>query len=108
VSISFTKTSILSFAKILLVAITLFSIEPQLGSLDADGDGYPEVPILVLNPSSVANPLRALAKDQLISIIAVTVPLFPAVPPDYLGNIGRELLSQLRSSTLHSFVPLRR
>ena len=42
-------------AKILLIAITLFCLGPQLGSLDIDGDGVPDVPVVVTHVSSYLN-----------------------------------------------------
>ena len=46
------KESVSTFAKILLIATTLFSLGPQLGSLDIDGDGIPDVPVVVTHVSS--------------------------------------------------------
>jgi hypothetical protein len=46
------KENASTFAKILLIAITLFSLGPQLGSLDIDGDGIPDVPVVVTHVSS--------------------------------------------------------
>ena len=46
------KQSASTFAKILLIAVTLFSLGPQLGSLDIDGDGIPDVPVVVAHVSS--------------------------------------------------------
>jgi len=40
------------FAKILLIAVTLFALGPQLGSLDIDGDGLPDVSVVVTHVSS--------------------------------------------------------
>ena len=42
-------------AAILLFAIAFFSLGPQLGSLDIDGDGVPDVPVIVMNGSSGPN-----------------------------------------------------
>lgn len=39
-----------SFARILLIAVALFVLGPQLGGLDTDGDGVPDVPIIVGDP----------------------------------------------------------
>ena len=44
-----------TFAKILVIAITLFSLGPQLGSRDVDGDGIPDVPVVVTHVSSHLN-----------------------------------------------------
>jgi hypothetical protein len=46
------KENASTFAKILLIAITLFSLGPQLGSLDIDGDGIPDVPVVVTHVGS--------------------------------------------------------
>ena len=40
------------FGKLLLIAVTLFSLGPQLGSLDIDNDGIPDVPVVVTHVSS--------------------------------------------------------
>jgi len=39
-------------AKILLLAIALFFLGPQLGSLDIDSDGVPDVPVMVMHTGS--------------------------------------------------------
>jgi len=44
-----------TLAKILLIAITLFSLGPQLSSLDIDGDGIPDVPVVVTYVTSHLN-----------------------------------------------------
>ena len=41
-------------AKILLIAITLFSLGPQLGSLDIDGDGIPDIPVVVTHVTVIS------------------------------------------------------
>jgi len=37
-----------------LVAFLLFALGPQSGSLDADEDGFPEIPVVVASTSSIA------------------------------------------------------
>lgn len=44
-----------TFAKILLIAITLFFLGPQLGSLDIDCDGIPDVPLVVTHVNAPLN-----------------------------------------------------
>jgi hypothetical protein len=39
-----------------IVAVLLFSVGPQLGSLDTDGDGYPETPVVISISTPVARP----------------------------------------------------
>jgi len=41
-----------SVVKILLLSVGLFSLGPQFGSLDIDGDGAPDVPIVVTQCSN--------------------------------------------------------
>jgi hypothetical protein len=108
VAFIYRRTSIFLTVKILLFSITLFLIGPQLGGLDADGDGYPEVSIIVLRRSAAANFTHALNADQRTTILAVTASLVPALVPDELGDIvGRELVSHQRGPTLQSFGLLR-
>jgi hypothetical protein len=99
------RTLALLIAKISLLAIALFTIGPLLGSLDADSDGYPEVPIVVLNPSNAANFLYSQNENQRTSIIVVALSLFPAVL-EKLQQIETEFVN-LPGSMLCSLVPLR-
>src|SRR5215469_5985364 len=46
------KKSASIFAKTLLIAMMFFALGPQLGSLDIDGDGISDVPVVVTNISS--------------------------------------------------------
>jgi hypothetical protein len=59
-----------TFAKILVIAITLFSLGPQLGSLDVDGDGIPDVPVVVTHVSSHLN-LHLLRHNGRLKIVGV-------------------------------------
>jgi len=43
-----------TLAKILLIAITLFHVGPQLGSLDIDGDGIPDIPVVVTHVTVIS------------------------------------------------------
>ena len=108
VAFIFRRTSIFITAKILLFSITLLLIGPQLGGLDADGDGYPEVPIIVLKRSAAAYFTHALNTDQRTTMIAVPASMVPALVPDDLRDIvGRELVAHQRGPTLRSFGLLR-
>ena len=42
-----------------LVAIAMFALGPQAGSLDDDGDGSPDVPIVVMATGSLTESLAA-------------------------------------------------
>ena len=104
----FRRTSIFLTAKILLFSITLLLIGPQLGGFDADGDGCPEVPIIVLKRSAAANFTHAQDTDPRTTIIAVTASLAPAFVPVDLGDmVGRELVSHQRGRTPRPFGLLR-
>jgi hypothetical protein len=59
-----------TFAKILVIAITLFSLGPQLGSIDVDGDGIPDVPVVVTHVSSHLN-LHLLRRNGRLKIVPV-------------------------------------
>jgi hypothetical protein len=104
----FRRTSMFLTAKILLFSITLLLMGPQLGGLDADGDGCPEVPIIVMKGSAAATFAHALDTDPRTTIIAVTASLVAALVPDDWGDIvGRELVSHQRGPTPRWFGLLR-
>ena len=42
------RKSVATFATVLLLSLTIFFLGPQLGSLDIDGDGVPDVPVMVM------------------------------------------------------------
>jgi hypothetical protein len=46
-----------------LFAAALFLMGPQMGSLDVDGDGIPEVPIAVAQ-TRIATPLSSLVRNE--------------------------------------------
>lgn len=95
-------------AGLVLFAIVLFGAGPQLGSFDADRDGTPDVPVIVLNPcsdvsvfrgvSQTARPISILHAGQLPS--AVVSELWST----YAGSSGD---SGLGHSSFLSFCPLR-
>jgi hypothetical protein len=47
-----------------LVALALFVVGPQAGSLDDDGDGNPDVPVVVMASSSVAQVSHATQLNE--------------------------------------------
>ena len=101
------KASSLLSVTTLLAIIILFSVGPQLGSFDADGDGVPEVPIIVSNRSDTANFLPFQEHIQHSIFIGLGLSLFPAVIPDTYEYIGA-LVSELDAFTLLTFGPLLR
>lgn len=87
------------YQRLILVAglalVTLFVMGPQAGSLDCDGDGIPEVPVVLMAASIVAGPL-SLTNLQDCSRTALAVAagedrsLLPA--PSVLACGGRSFL----------------
>ena len=101
------------FTGLLLVSILHFYAGPQFGSLDADGDGTPEVPIIVLSSSSgvVTAQVRAQApnvsKDHRRSILSHIRSLLPVVLPNQYPKVERQPNSLLGHPTLLSLGLLR-
>ncbi len=49
---------------VLVGAIALFAVGPQMGSLDDDNDGSPDIPVVVAVGNPVCDVSRALGKNQ--------------------------------------------
>jgi len=64
-----------SIARILLFGIALFFIGPQVGSLDTDGDGVPDVPVIAVDALNTQNP-GAAQRDGQVSTRAASGSLF--------------------------------
>lgn len=79
-----------------------------MGSLDADGDGIPEVPILVSAGTDAANFLSTLDHTQHTTLIGVALSLFFPVIPHTFEFSGIDLASELDVFTLLPFGPLLR
>ena len=47
------------------LTMALFLMGPQMGSVDVDGDGFPEVPVAVSTTTQVTEPLRAQIDERL-------------------------------------------
>lgn len=101
------RASIVASVRTLLAFVVLFSVGPQLGSLDADGDGIPEVPIMVLAGTDAADVLSVLDHTQHTTFIGPTLSLFPPVIPDTFEYIGIDFVSELNAFALLPFCPLR-
>ena len=93
-------------AGILLFAITLFFVSPSLGSLDIDGDGVPDVPLIVLHGSSGQN-LQAVQIDRQDRIVRGISS--PVSEPTWnnSGLMVRRNEADLRTAELDSPIPLR-
>ena len=64
-----------SVARILLFGIALFFIGPQVGSLDTDGDGVPDVPVIAVCAMNALNQ-GAPRRDGQVSTRAASGSLF--------------------------------
>jgi hypothetical protein len=60
-----------------LVALALFVVGPLAGSIDDDGDGSPDIPVVVIEPGTVnaSSPLMGL-RQRSGSVDDVVVPAF--------------------------------
>lgn len=65
-----------SSAKMLLLAIPLFVLGPQFGALDIDGDGVPDVSIIVVDQRNDQDAQRQQSDKQTKVNLATTSYLF--------------------------------
>ena len=84
-----------------LLFLSLFVLGPQTGSIDADGDGYPETAIVVASssrivkaPSSVRKnlPLQELNNALGLAVIAIQKYHFTINEADVASQAGRTAL----------------
>jgi hypothetical protein len=94
------------FAWILSLAVTLFFLGPQLGSLDIDGDAVPDVPIMVLHGNNDQN-VQATQRDRQARIVFAIAALFTRLTCTDLGFVKVRVFADLRLEGLHSIAPLR-
>jgi hypothetical protein len=95
-----------TFAKVLLFAVVLFFLGPQLGSLDIDGDGIPDVPIVVMHGSNCQS-VQAPKSDRQGRIFVVTASPCLRMVRTNLGLIKRGVVVYPPGSRLDSVPPLR-
>ena len=93
-------------AAILLFAIALFSFGPQLGSLDIDGDGVPDVPLIVFPIGSNQNVQAEQSDGQERIALSIAPPLSGRTCNDR-ALIERRIAADLRTSGLELLTPLR-
>lgn len=93
-------------AAILLFAVTLFFVGPQLGSLDIDGDGVPDVPVLVMDGSGGQN-VQARRIDAQARIARDIASLFSELARNHPGLVERRIAANLRTAGPESRTPLR-
>jgi len=90
-----------TFGSVLLFVVTLFFLGPQLGSVDVDGDGVPDVPIMVMHGSD--QNVQPAESDRLVVIASPRLGLVS----DDLGRIERRSVVDPPGSRLDSVPPLR-
>ena len=100
------KESASTFAKILLIAITLFSLGPQLGSVDIDGDAIPDVPVVVTHVSSPLS-LHLSRNNGGSKIVPVREMSFWRLTRNDSRLFPRQLVIELRGYNAQLVNPLR-
>jgi len=93
-------------AWILSLAITLFFIGPQFGSLDTDGDGFPDVPVMVTHANNGQNVQPTPRGRQARINLDVARP-FSDLQCHDSGPMKGRIAADLRSAGLDSVTPLR-
>jgi len=68
-----------------IAAVSLFFVGPQLGSLDTDGDGYPDTPVVAFGSIPVARPSNFVSNKP-SSRIRTAGELADFVKGSYLGE----------------------
>lgn len=91
---------------ILLFTIAVFFLGPQLGSLDIDGDGVPDVPVMVMNGSSGPN-VEAVGIEGQNAIEHKRVSIFSERTSNDSGLVERTNTADLRIPGLEPLTPLR-
>ena len=90
-------------ALILLATITLFVLAPQLGSLDVDSDGVPDVPVIVLQVNSQSP--QAKRCDRQPEVATETASPFLTLKRD--GKVEARIVDEPSGSRLNSVALLR-
>lgn len=101
------RTIAASSVRIVLIAITLFVLGPQLGALDIDGDGVPDVPVVVVDRRNNNEEVQLAQNErQTKGNLATASPLFRLIS-EYLSFIKARIVVDPLTSRLCSAVPLR-
>jgi hypothetical protein len=93
------------FAQILLYTIILFFLGPQFGALDIDGDGVPDVPVM-LTGGNGQNVQLAHSDDGQTKVGLATASPFLELMSRDLVSMKRRIMVEPRGSRLDSVVPL--
>jgi|SRR5215471_1594440 len=94
------------FAGILALAVALFFIGPQLGSIDTDGDGVPDVPVMVKHGNGDRNVQPTQSDRPNRVAVGIGSPFSELMSGD-LGPTMVRAPADLRSAGLDSITPLR-
>jgi hypothetical protein len=95
-----------SFGQILLCAISLFFLGPQFGSLDIDGDGIPDVPVIMVMGGNSQNVQPAHSDDGQTKVGLATASPFLGLKSRDIVFMKRRIVVEPRGSRLDSVVPL--
>jgi hypothetical protein len=95
-----------NFAAILLFAITLFFLGPQFGSLDIDGDGIADVPVMVMHKNDHQKVHLPQSKSQTKVGLATASPFLGLMCNDVV-LMKERIVVEPRGTKLDSVVPLR-
>lgn len=93
-------------AKLLIIAITLFFAGPELGSLDIDSDGVPDVPVVIMHAGHALDVL-SLRKRQPETVMFTSRTSFWELRLFNLELIRTRLAFDLKGITLPSAAPIR-
>ena len=95
-----------NLAATLLFAIALFFFGPQLGSLDIDGDGIPDVPVMVMHGSARQEVQLPQSNKQTKVGLAAASPFMGLIGHDVV-LVKERIIVEPHGSKLESVVPLR-
>ena len=89
-----------------VVAVALFVVGPQWGSIDDDNDGNPDIAVLVSAPRR-ADVSRSRGKNETLQNLCRRVPADVEVDPNHLTFGKSDFLSHDERTAPHSFCVLR-
>jgi len=85
-----------------IVAVLLFCLGPQMGSVDTDGDGCPDTPVVVSSSTPVVRPPNFASADQphrirAAMVLAIMVQSYYVENDDSVSPAGRAALKSFCS-----------
>jgi hypothetical protein len=100
------RTIAANVVRILLLAIGVFTLGPQFGSIDIDGNGVPDVPAIVLHRSNNQNVEATRDGRPSRVVVAKASPLLALMCNDR-GLIKARIVDESRGPMPESVLPLR-